>query len=127
MQRSTLLPAADSTHADQDWGVLTWFASAALGNSDTMTVGRCVIKPGCGNPLHHHPNCAEVLVLVQGRIAHTVEGGAEVEMGPGDTLTVPARVPHRARNIGSEDAVMFIAFDSAHRQFQLDEEAQGNG
>jgi mannose-6-phosphate isomerase-like protein (cupin superfamily) len=121
METTKLLPADASTHVDQEWGDLTWFAGAPLGNSDTLTVGRCVIKPGGANPLHSHPNCDEVLVLLSGRIAHTVEGGAEVEMGPGDTITIPRRLPHRARNIGGTDAVMFIAFDSAHREFQLEE------
>jgi len=108
---------------EQDWGALTWCANAQLGNSDEMTVGRCVIKPGQENPLHSHPNCSEILVLVQGRILHTVEGRQEVEMHPGDVITLPARLPHKARNIGDDAAVMFIAFSSAYREFQLEDEA----
>ena len=121
MSQSQFLKAEDCTHLEHDWGNLDWLAGAPLGNSENMTIGRCVIKAGKSNPLHSHPNCEEILVLVQGRIAHTIEEGCEVEMNPGDVITIPPMLPHKARNIGTEDAVMFIAFSSAHRQFQLEE------
>ena len=38
--------AADTQVLEQPWGKLTWYVSAELGNSDTMTVGEAVIKPG---------------------------------------------------------------------------------
>src|SRR5690606_15915071 len=31
---------------DTDWGRLEWMVAGRLGNSDTMTVGRCSIDPG---------------------------------------------------------------------------------
>ena len=116
MKRAKILRANECEVLDFDWGQLTWFASAKLGNSDEMTVGKCVIKPGCANPLHSHPNCSEVLTVLDGRIAHVIEDGQEVEMGAGDVITLPTDLPHRARNIGNDDAVLFIAFSSANRQ-----------
>ena len=118
--KSQFLPSLSATRVAAPWGELTWLASAALGNSDEMTVGRCLIKAGQQNPIHSHPNCEEVLVLLQGRIAHTIENGEQIEMAPGDTITIPAGLPHCARNLGDEDAVMMIAFSSAQRQFQLE-------
>lgn len=38
-----------------------------------MTAGKCVLKPGAENPLHKHPNCSEVLVVLQGIIEHVSE------------------------------------------------------
>jgi quercetin dioxygenase-like cupin family protein len=75
-----------------------------------------VIKPGCANPLHSHPNCSEVIVVVQGRVSHTIEGGAHVELNVGDVITVPPDLPHQAINIGDDDVVLSIAFTSADRQ-----------
>ena len=98
------------------WGSLTWFASGKLGNSDGMTIGQALIKPGCENPLHSHPNCAEVLIVLQGRIALVCENGNELEMTVDDTITLPQGLPHKARNIGEEDAILSISFDSADRQ-----------
>ena len=116
MSKAIVLRADQCESVRADWGELTWFASGKLGNSDEMTIGRCVIRPGQANPPHSHPNCSEVLVVMQGRIAHLIEEGREVEMGVGDTITVPPDLPHQARNIGDGDAVLSIAFSSADRQ-----------
>ena len=56
------------------------------------TIGQPLIGSGCENPLHSHPNCSEILVVVQGRIAHLIENGNEVEMTVGDTISLPPAV-----------------------------------
>lgn len=99
-----------------EWGALTWYANRELGNCDEMTVGRCVLKPGQSNPRHYHPNCTEILIVFKGRIAHTDQRGEETELNEGDTVTIPPHIRHRARNIGDEDAILYIAFSSADRQ-----------
>lgn len=116
MEKTVVLPAAKAQKVSGDWGELTWFASAALGNSQSMTIGRCIIRPGQQNPRHSHPNCSEVLVVLAGRIRHEIENGAQVEMNVGDTITVPPNLPHCAHNIGDGDAVLMVAFDSARRE-----------
>jgi quercetin dioxygenase-like cupin family protein len=115
-RRATLSPAARAQTAPGDWGCLTWFANAELGNADALTVGRCVLRPRRENPRHQHPNCDEVLVVLSGRIRHTLSGAEDAEMGPGDTISIPAGLPHRALNIGAEDAVLLIAFTSGRRE-----------
>jgi quercetin dioxygenase-like cupin family protein len=119
--KATLLRTTEAERVTTDWGSLTWHAGRPQGNSTAMTVGMAVIKPGCGNPLHSHPNCSEVLVVLKGRISHVIEDGVEIEMGEGDTITLPATLPHKASNIGDEDAVLLIAFSSADRQMKLEE------
>ena len=111
-----LQPLHSSQNHSFTWGGLTWFANRELGNSTEMTIGRCVLKPGQGNPRHYHPNCSEILVVVQGRIRHTCAEGKEAELGEGDTVTIPPNVWHCATNIGQTEAVLFIAFSSADRQ-----------
>ena len=118
--KATLLRAHETESLSDEWGSLTWHAGRKLGNSTDMTIGKAVIKPGCENPLHSHPNCSEVLVVLQGRIAHVIEDGEEVEMGEGDSISLPQALPHKARNIGDEDAVLYIAFSSADRQMKLE-------
>jgi len=112
-----VLSANDSLTVEYDWGCLTWYASGGLGNSDEMTLGRCIIRPGQENPPHTHPNCEEVLHLIAGRLAHTADDQV-LYLEPGDTITIPRHVRHNARNVGTTDAVMFIAFSSADRQMQ---------
>ena len=98
------------------WGNLTWFANQALGNTEEMTVGRCVLKPGASNGRHYHPNCSEILVVIRGRILHTVANDQETELSEGDAVTVPPNIRHCATNVGETDAILFIAFSSADRQ-----------
>jgi len=116
MKGITVLRAGRAEVVETDWGRLTWLASGKLGNSAAMTVGQCLIRPGKSNPRHSHPNCEEVLYVLAGRISHTVDGGREAELGPGDAVTVPPNLLHNARNIGSEDAVLAISFSSPDRQ-----------
>ena len=116
MNDPIVLPGDECDVMNADWGQLTWFANRKLGNSGDVTVGRCIIKPGCSNPVHSHPNCAEVLVVISGKIAHSIGGGKDAEMSEGDVVTVPANFVHRAKNIGTTDAVLFIVFTSADRQ-----------
>jgi len=97
------------------WGSLTWFASEKIGNSKLQTVGRCVIDAGQCNPRHYHPNCEEILYVLEGSVLHTF-GDESLEMEAGDTITVPAGIMHNAINNGSGQAVMHITFSSADRQ-----------
>jgi len=107
--------AANNQVIQYPWGHLTWYVSHELNNSDTMTVGEAVIKPGQENPRHLHPNCDEVLHVVKGHILQTM-GDRSVEMNEGDTVSIPAGIYHNAKNIGTEDAVLAISFSSATRQ-----------
>jgi len=111
-----LLPSARTEVIAADWGTLTWYASAKLGNSQHTTVGKCVIRPGLANPRHCHPNCEEVLVVLEGKIEHEIEGGRHVIMRDGDTITIPQGLLHNARNIGADDAVLLVVFSSARRE-----------
>ena len=111
-----LISAEGIERLDFDWGSLNWYASGALGNSSEVTVGSCRLKPGCSNPRHYHPNCSEILVVIEGEIRHTMADGTESEMRPGDTVTVLPNVWHRATNIGHSEALLFIVFTSADRQ-----------
>jgi quercetin dioxygenase-like cupin family protein len=108
-------PAAKNQVIEYPWGHLTWYVSRELNNSDTMTVGEAVIKPGQENPRHFHPNCDEVLHVLKGHIIQTM-GDKSVEMNEGDTVTIPAGIHHNAKNIGTEDAVLAISFSSATRK-----------
>ncbi len=111
-----VLPYNKADINNTEWGQLTWFASKALENSDDMTVGRCIIKPGKANPMHSHPNCSEVLVVLKGQIAHTFDSGEDVVLNEWDSISIPAGSEHRARNLGNEDAVLLICFSSAERE-----------
>ena len=108
--------AAAGTGARHEWGVLALFADAEKMGLKTMTLGRVSIKAGRSNPLHSHPDCVEVLILLEGRLAHVV-GMETVTLEAGDVLAVPAGVAHRAESIGSIDADMIVAYTSGRRGY----------
>jgi quercetin dioxygenase-like cupin family protein len=108
--------AKDYRTMAQAWGELTWFVSAEQGNCASMTVGQATLKPGMESLRHVHPNCDEVLHVIQGTISHSLENGQRVEMSAGDTITIPLGIAHNARNIGNDEAVMIISFSSAQRK-----------
>lgn len=116
MSKARILRSDQCETVETEWGRLTWHASAKLGNSEEMTVGQCLIKPGCENPLHSHPNCSEILVVLEGSVVHMIEEGREATLDEGDVITLPANLPHKARNDGTRDAVLLIAFSSAERE-----------
>ena len=101
----------------EDWGCLTWLASAALLGTSAQTLGRVVIRKGAHNPRHRHNRSEEVLYLLSGRLRHTV-GDASVIVEPGDTLRIPAGVFHNAFSIGQVDADMIVAYPTSERDFE---------
>jgi quercetin dioxygenase-like cupin family protein len=112
---SALSRTADHKVEETGWGRLVWMVSGALGNSTTMTVGRCYIQPGMENPRHYHPNCDEVLHVLQGTIEHSLDDQS-VTMTAGDTISIPQGALHNARNIGAEQAIFVISFSTPDRQ-----------
>lgn len=108
-------PAANMTIEPQPWGRLEWMVSGAIGNSDTLTVGKCFIRSGEQNPPHIHPNCDEVLHVIRGTIIHRVED-EYLEMGPGDTISIPSGKVHNAQNKGTDEAEFVIVFSTPDRK-----------
>ena len=113
--REAVTREADNDVLELDWGTINWHVSGPMGNSDTLTTGVGVLEVGKANGRHFHPNTDEVLHVVSGRIRHTMDD-VTVEMGPGDTVSIPRGVYHNATNIGDEPAVFFLSFDAAFRE-----------
>ncbi|WP_401000734.1 cupin domain-containing protein [Agromyces sp. GXQ0307] len=110
----TLRTAAQHVIEPQPWGRLEWYVSGAIGNSETMTTGKCVLDPGQANGRHWHPDCDEILMVLTGSIVHTWND-EEFPMEAGDVISIPRGVIHNARNVGDTQAELAIAFSSAHR------------
>lgn len=113
--KNTLKTKSEHKIEPQTWGRLEWYVSAEIGNSETMTVGKCVISPGQANGRHWHPNCDEILTVLKGKIIHSWDD-EEFEMNEGDVISIPTGVVHNARNVGDTDAELSISFSSAYRK-----------
>jgi len=95
-----------------------WTASRGVGNSTSMSFGRVTIRAGHENPLHRHPNCDEILHVLSGRIEHAL-AGEWMTLEPGDSISIPQGIWHRARAIGDQDAELVICFSSADRMTEM--------
>ena len=102
----------------QSWGWLSFLADEESTGTTGVTVGTARIDPGASNPLHIHPNCAEIILFLAGNVEHAV-GADIVELGRGDMLIVPAGMAHNARNAGSDPVEMIVIYNAGSRGFEL--------
>jgi quercetin dioxygenase-like cupin family protein len=96
------------------WGELRWQISGSMGNSNDLTVGWCLLEKGASNGRHSHPNCSEVLIVMEGKIEHSWSDRA-VLMSEGDMISIPRGVVHHAKNLGESSARLLVCFSSAER------------
>jgi len=115
-EKPIMVKASDLDYVNADWGQLTWYASEKQGNTNYLTLGRCIIYPQKANPRHYHPNCEEILIVIEGKISHTWKDDEQVVMTEGETITIPRGMYHQARNLGETNAVLMIAFTTPNRQ-----------
>ncbi|MEX0761976.1 MAG: cupin domain-containing protein [Dehalococcoidia bacterium] len=116
MDIQSLLARASEVELERfPWGEIRWLISGATDPGATMTVGVCRIDPGRSNPLHHHPNCDEVLYVLSGRWRKQI-GDSSMKMGPDDVIRIPRGERHRAETISDEPMTCLIAYDTARRE-----------
>jgi mannose-6-phosphate isomerase-like protein (cupin superfamily) len=110
-------PGALLVHDEQRvWGSIAWLTNQAKHGLD-VTVGYVEIEVGRSNPLHLHPNCTEIIVVLQGRLEHVV-GDRVAELAPNDVLLVHPGVQHQGTNIGDVPVRLLVVYDSGVRQFE---------
>lgn len=96
-----------------DWGTLQWLASGALGAA--QTVGVCQLFAGSANPLHYHPNCEEILYVLEGAGKHLL-GEEWVPVRPGSVVRIPVHMKHKLVNTGPDTMRTLIVFSSPDRE-----------
>ena len=101
--------------AEFAWGAIEWLFNGELAPGAEQTLGYVEIAPGQKNPLHAHPNCEELLYLIEGELDHSLEGEV-YRMQPGQAIRVPAGAQHDARNVGTTTARMVIIYSDPARQ-----------
>jgi quercetin dioxygenase-like cupin family protein len=106
------------------WGSIQWLVNGELVSGAALTFGYVEIAAGSQNPRHRHPNCDEVLYLMEGELEHAV--GADVaRLTPGMAIFIPQDVEHEARNTGTVTARMVVAYSSGERQTVLADRPAG--
>lgn len=101
----------------REFGRVHWVVKAGDPEGAEQTIGLSVFEAGTGNLEHTHPNCEEVLYVLEGEVEHTL-GDQATRLRAGDLIVVPRGVAHRLRNVGPSPARAYIAFSSPERQFE---------
>jgi mannose-6-phosphate isomerase-like protein (cupin superfamily) len=110
------IAAVDPEQADAfDWGIIQWLVSARRLADSQMTFGYVEIKPGMKNIRHYHPNCDEVLFLLEGELDHSL-GEARFPLRAGMAIHIPMGTHHDAVNRGDVAARMVVAYSSGDRR-----------
>ena len=97
------------------WGSIKWLMGQSIDADAEQTFGIVYINAGEQNPPHYHPNCEEILYFLSGTCAHTYDD-QRFQLGPGDSIRVPAGVKHQAINNGWEPIRAIISFSAGDRQ-----------
>ena len=71
-----------------------------------VSIARARVEPGVTTQLHAL-DVAERYLVVSGRGVVSVGDVAPTEVGPGDTVGIPAGAPQRIENTGDEDLVFY--------------------
>ena len=98
------------------WGNLSWMSEPRVTGTTNMTTGYISIKPGKGHDSHSHPNCEEVLYILEGKGMQTIELPNETlkkEVKKGDLIFVPGGVPHSTLNTGNDELVFIAVYQFA--------------
>ena len=104
--------AADAT----GFGSVHWAVREGHPPGAEQTIGLAVFDAGKSNVEHVHPNCEEVVYVLEGEVQHTL-GDGSTRLGPGDLIVVPRGVPHRLINTSGAACKTYIVFSSPDRQF----------
>jgi len=104
--------AAETT----DFGSVQWAAREGDPPGAEQTIGLAIFDAGRSNAEHIHPNCEEVVYVLDGEVRHTL-GDQETVLRAGDLIVVPRNVPHRLINESDAPVRTYIVFSSPDRRF----------
>jgi len=108
---------------ESPWGTMLWLVEDALIGGADLSVARMTLKAGACAERHGHPNCNEVIHLIQGSVEQSV-GDEQVVMQAGDTVFIPRGSLHRSRNLGRGEAIMLVSYSAGERIYEAVRESQ---
>lgn len=106
------------------WGQLVWLVGEVQMPDAEQTLGVVTIQPGNRNPLHMHPNCEELLYVLEGEAEHKL-GDETFHITAGDVIRIPRGVQHWAEAKGNTPLKAIISFSAANRLTENLEKTDG--
>src|SRR3954451_17187718 len=100
-------PAADVQRDTLDWGTLGSVSHPPSTGARQLTGMEVTREPGFGHDFHRHPDQEEVIYVRSGRIEQWLERDRR-ELGPGDSVFIPADLVHASFTSGEETAQLLV-------------------
>jgi quercetin dioxygenase-like cupin family protein len=105
------MTASAQTAANQ----LTWLASGEVNEARELSLARLMIPANTTTELHQHPDCEEVVSVLEG-VVSCERGGNWTFHHAGEAIVVSRGVIHRLRT-GGEPALVLLAYSSPARTY----------
>ena len=99
---------------------MEWLMEDAIHVGVGLSLARMSVAVGATSELHHHTNCSETIYVLAGEIEQRI-GDEWQKMKSNDTCLIPVGFKHQTRNIGSETAIMMVAYSAGKRIYVKDE------
>jgi quercetin dioxygenase-like cupin family protein len=108
MTNGTLIPRGGGESADV-LGITVRFLVTKEMSGGAFSLFANVAPPGMAIPMHTHHHDHETMIVLRGRIVCRV-GEDTLHAGPGDTIHMPAGVPHGWRTDGDDEVELLVIF-----------------
>lgn len=93
---------------------MEWLANSDLGGSEEVSVARMRVRAGGITERHRHPNCDEIVLVLEGKGELEVDG-IPSELTFGDCRVIPAGRAPVVRNTEIQDLLLvFVWLRPAH-------------
>src|SRR5262249_50830286 len=87
---------------------------------EETVVNVLTLPPGAAAPWHMHPGAQEIIFVIEGNLTVEVEGRGTSVSKAGETVLIPADVPHLTRNdAAGETARTTVTFSRADKSKPL--------
>ncbi len=93
---------------------MAWLMEDAIEAGAGLSLARMTIEPDTMSEAHRHTNCTETIHLLTGTVRQRRDDQWS-KMEAGDTVLIPVGAIHQTENIGTETAVLMIAYSSGSR------------
>lgn len=96
---------------------MQWLMEDAIEEGAELSLARMTVGPNTISELHFHSNCTEAIHVLAGTIKQRC-GDKWIELKSGDTCLIPKGFKHQTHNIGTERAVLMLAYSSGLRIYE---------
>lgn len=102
-----------------DGVTMEWLMEDRIEVDAGLSLARMTVEPGKTSEAHRHSNCSEAIHVLSGQIEQRCDDDW-ITLKAGETTLIRVGSIHQTSNIGTEPAVMVIAYSSGARIYDAE-------